>query len=359
MQSALGLLILTAFAWAISENRQAVSWRTAASGLVLQLLIATILLKAPGSRELFVWLNGLFLAIEEATRAGTVFVFGYIGGGPLPFKEPYPGAGFILAFQALPIILVMSALSALLFYWGILQRVVNGFSWLLRRTFNIGGAVGVSTAANVFVGMVEAPLLVRPYLARLSRSEMFMVMTAGMTTIAGTVMVLYASFIGRIVEGALGHLLTASLISAPAAIMVARLMVPRGGEEDADDADPHIAIPPSDARSTMDAVTRGTMGGLSLFLNIIAMLVVFVALVSLVNQLLGLAPALGGAPLTLERLLGWIMAPVTWLIGIPWPQVETAGSLMGTKTVLNELLAYVQLSKLPPEALDDRSTLIM
>lgn len=366
-QSALGLLVLSAFAWAISEDRRALgvglAARTAAAGLALQFAIALLLLKAPGSRALFIWLNDVFLGLQEATRAGTQFVFGYIGGGQLPFEAPFPGAGFILAFQALPIVLVMSALSSLLFYWGLLPVLVKGFSWVLRRAFNISGAVGVSAAANVFVGMVEAPLLVRPYLARLSRSELFMVMSVGMATIAGTVLVLYAGFVGGVIDGAIGHLLTASLISAPAAIMVARLMVPPDLAIDAParpepDARQDAEIT-QEARSSMDAIARGTTSGMQLYLNIIAMLIVFVALVAIVNQLLGLAPAIAGEAMTLQRLLGWIMAPVTWLIGIPWEQAETAGALMGTKTILNEFLAYLQLSKLPPGALDERSTLIM
>ncbi|MBF0250886.1 MAG: nucleoside:proton symporter [Alphaproteobacteria bacterium] len=358
LQSLFGLALLTAAAWVLSENRRRLGWRLPVAGIGLQVLIALLLLKVPGSGQVFIWLNAAVLAIDDATKAGTAFVFGYLGGGDLPFAEPYPGAGFILAFQALPIVLVMSALSAVLFHWGVLPRVVHGFSWVLRRSFGIGGAVGVAAAANVFVGMVEAPLLVRPYLARLTRSELFMVMTVGMATIAGTVMVLYAVFLGSVLDGALGHLLAASLISAPAALMVARMLVPpQDGDGDGEDADFRLAG--SEAHSTMDAVTQGTMNGLALFLNILAMLVVFVALVSLVNQMLGLLPDVAGAALSLERMLGWLLAPVAWAIGVPWDQAPQAGALMGVKTVLNEFIAYLQLSKLPEGALDARSTLIM
>ena len=362
LQSVLGLIALTGIAWAASERREAVTLRTVAAGLGLQIAIAALILKTPGTRQGFLWLNQIFLGLETATRAGTTFVFGYLGGGKLPFAEPYPGAGFILAFQALPILLVMGALSAVLFHWRILPLVVLGFSHVLRRAFGIGGAVGVATAANVFVGMVEAPLLVRPYLARLTRSELFMVMTAGMATIAGTVMVIYASILGPVLQGALGHLLTASIISAPAAILVARLMVPEkdhtAGSAAAASAD-EIDVPRSEATSTMDAVTRGTVAGLGLYLNILAMLVVFVALVSIVNQVLALLPAFDGSPVTLERLLGLVMAPVVWLIGIPWSEAGTAGALMGVKTVLNEFIAYLQLAALPADALSERSRLLM
>ncbi|KUO58401.1 MAG: nucleoside:proton symporter [Alphaproteobacteria bacterium BRH_c36] len=362
LQSALGLIALPLIAWALSENRRALSGRVIAAGLGLQFAIALLLLKVPGSATLFVWLNDAFLALNEAAKTGTGVVFGYLGGGPLPFAESHPGASFILAFQALPIILLMSALSALLFHWGILQVIVAGFSWLLRRVFGIGGAVGVATAANIFVGMVEAPLLVRPYLARLTRSELFMVMTTGMATIAGTVLVLYAGFLAATLNGAVGHLVTASVISAPAAILIAWIMVPpaftaaSGSAECEADA---TSLEGSRAQSAMDAITRGTAAGLSLYLNILALLIVFIALVSLVNQALTLLPDVAGAPMALERILGWIFAPLVFLIGIPWQEAATAGSLMGIKTVLNEFLAYLELSKLPAEVLSDRSRLVM
>ena len=359
MQSAIGLIALPFIAWMMSENRRAISWRVLAVGLGLQMAIALVLLKVPGSEQAFIWLNDVFLALERATKAGTSVVFGYVGGGPLPFQESFPGASFVLAFQALPIILLMSALSALLFHWRILQVVVEAFSQVLRRSFGLSGAVGVATAANIFIGMVEAPLLIRPYLKQLSRYELFMVMTTGMATIAGTVLVLYAGLIGGTVDGAVGHLVTASVISAPAAIMIALIMVPPGDVEAANVGGQDTTVKFERAQSTMDALTKGTANGLALFLNIMALLVVFVALVSLVNQMLGVLPAFADAPLTLERILGWVFSPVTWLIGIPWNQAATAGSLMGIKTVLNEFLAFLEMSKLAPDALDERSRLIM
>ena len=359
MQSASGLFVLPFIAWCLSENRWALSWRVLIAGLGIQFAVALLLLKVPVSKQDVYWLNDAFLALGTATKAGTSVVFGNLGGAALPFQESFPGASFILAFQALPIILVMSALSALLFHWRILQVIVEAFSQVLRRSFGVSGAVGVSTAANIFVGMVEAPLLVRPYLSGLSRSELFMVMTTGMATIAGTVLALYASIIGPTLTGAVGHLVTASAISAPAAIMIALIMVPPE-TSDADSAQQQTGkIEYERAHSTMDALTKGTTTGLALLLNIMALLIVFVALVSLFNQILSLVPAVAGSPLTLERILGWVFAPITWLIGIPWSQAFTAGSLMGIKTVLNEFLAFLELSKLPQDALDPRSRLIM
>ncbi|WP_300673324.1 nucleoside transporter C-terminal domain-containing protein [Desulfoluna sp.] len=354
IQSLFGLLVLTAIAWGLSEQRQVSQWRNILIGLGLQFFLALLLLKWALFRDFFIMLNGAVLALEEATQAGTGFVFGYLGGGRFPFEVTAPGADFILAFRALPILLVMSALSALLFYWRVLPKIVQGFSWLLQRSMGVGGALGVGAAANVFVGMVEAPLLIRPYLAQLTRSELFAVMTCGMATVAGTVLVLYASFIGNIIPDALGHILTASLISVPSALMVSRLMVPETGEETSGEIDPSQS-----ASSTMDAINQGTMAGLTLFLNVTAMLLVLVALVHLVNQMVGLLPDVYGSALSLQRILGWLMAPVVWLMGIPWAEAQTAGSLMGVKTVLNELLAYLQLASLPPGALSPRSQMIM
>ena len=348
-QAILGLAALTALAWAFSENRRATNWKSVAAGLVLQFVLALLLLKLPLFKELFLGLNSALLSLQEATRAGTSFVFGYLGGGDLPFDEKTPGGTFVLAFRALPLILVVSALSAVLFYWRILPWVVRGVAWALQETLGIGGALGLGTAANIFVGMVESPLFIRPYLLQMSRSELFALMTTGMATIAGTVMVLYATILSQALPDAMGHILTASIISAPAAIMVARLMVPETGAGTAGEL-----TPPAAYAGTMDAVIRGTADGLKLLINIVALLIVLVALVSLLNQILGLA-----GDISLQKILGWIMAPVVWLMGVPWAEAQTAGALMGTKTVLNEFVAYLELAQLPKEALSEHSRLIM
>ena len=353
-QSALGLAAFLGIAWSMSERRLSVPWRTVLAGLALQIAMAIALLKLPVFKQAFLGLNDAMLALEAATRAGTSFVFGYLGGAALPFAETHPGASFVLAFRALPLILVISALSALLFHWRILPLVVHAFARLLEKVMRIGGAVGVSTAANVFVGMVEAPLFIRPYLRELDRGELFMVMTCGMASVAGTVMVLYASVLGNVVPDALGHILVASLVSAPAGIAVAALMIPpagaatRGGE---------IALERAD--SSMDAITRGTVAGVEVLIQVVALLVVLVALVTLVNLALGALPQVAGEPITLQRILGYVMAPLTWLAGVPWSEAPVAGSLMGTKTVLNEFIAYIDLSRLDPAALSERSRIIM
>jgi len=348
------MVVLVGFAWCLSENRRAVSWKTVVTGIALQIVLALILLKLAWARDLFLALNRVVVTIQDATTTGTSFVFGFVGGGVVPFETTNPGATFVLAFQALPLVLVVSALSALLYHWRVLPLVVQGFAWALRRTMGVGGAVGCSTAANVFVGMVEAPLFVRPYLAQVSRSELFIIMTGGMATIAGTVMVLYAAFLNGVVDDPIGHLLTASILSAPAAIAIARLMIPADGEETGAGI-----VPTRLYDSSMDAVTTGTFDGLRLLLNIIAMLIVLIALVYLANAVLGLLPEFGDEPVTLQRLLGYLMAPVAWLMGIPWAEAVSAGSLLGIKIVLNELLAYLELAAFAEESFSERSRLIM
>ena len=356
LQSLLGAVAIPALAFALSENHRAVSIRRVLAAAALTMILAVFLLKIPAVGAGFAAANAAVDAIAVATRAGTSFVFGYLGGGALPFDPKFPGSDFILAFQALPLVLVMSVLTTLLFYWRILPPIVRGFSWAMERTLGVGGAVGLSTAANIFVGMVEAPLFIRPYLERLTRAELFIVMTGGMAGIAGTVLVLYATILRPLIPEIAGHLLIASVLGAPAAILISELMVP---ETKDDPTAGEYCDPPPVASSTMDAIATGTTQGLALLLNIIAMLIVLVALVHLANAMLGLLPDVGGARVTLQRMLGLVMAPVCWLMGLPWSEALRGGELMGIKTVLNEFIAYVELSKLPPDALDQRSRLIM
>ena len=355
LQGLFGLIVFVAIAWSISEDRHAVVWRTVVTGIALQIVLAVLLLKLPVSRVVFQWLGAAVGVLQEATQAGTSFVFGYLGGGTLPFKVEAPASAFILAFQALPLILVVSALTALFYYWRILPGLVRAFSRVLEHTMKIGGASGIAAAANVFIGMIEAPLLIRPYLTRLDRSDLFLVMSCGMATIAGTVLVLYATILDGIIPDAAGHLLTASLMNAPAAIVMAKLMVPGQAVIDRVQLD----IPRSGDESAMDAVARGAIEGASLLINVVAMLTVLVALIHLANVLVGLLPDIDGQPLSLQRLLGWVMAPFMWLAGVPWSEAVEAGKLMGIKTVLNEFLAYIELANLGPGALSERSTLIV
>jgi len=355
LQSLFGLFAFVGLAWCLSENRARFAWKTVLAGLVAQVFIAILFLRVPVAHEAMLSLNSVVDALMVATRAGTSFVFGYIGGGDAPFEITNPAAGFSLAFQSLPIVLVVSALAALLWHWRVLPVVIGALSTLLRRVLNIGGALGLASGANVFMGMVEAPILIRPYLAKLSRSELFALMSVGLATVAGTVLVLYASVIGARIDGALGHIITASLISLPAAIIIARIMVP----ETTDGTSVGDDVPDLTYRGSMDAIVQGTTSGLQLLLAIAAMLIVAVALVALADVILGALPDLAGTPLTLERIFGWLFAPIVWAMGIPWGEAGSAGALMGTKTVLNEFLAYLALTGLEPGTLSDRSQLIM
>ena len=355
IQGIIGIAGLIALAWAISENRRAFPWRTAAIGLAVQLALALLLTKLPGSQIVFRWIGNAVDALVRATEAGTSLVFGFLGGAPLPFEETFPGASFVFAFRTLPLVVFIGALSAVLYHYRVLPWVVRGFAWALSKTLGISGAASFSTAANVFIGMVEAPLLVRPYIERMSRSELFIIMVGGMATIAGTVFALYSTLLRDIIPDPAGHLLTASIISAPAAVVIALILIPSSGDENEEVEVEFDRIYENGA----DALTSGAIEGLRLFAYIIGMLIVLIALVELVNIILEIAPAIAGEPLTLQRILGWVLAPVVWTLGVPWSESVSAGQLLGTKVVLNELVAYIQMSQLSPGSLSERAGLIM
>ena len=355
MRGLLGLVILLGVAWAFSEDRRQIRWRTVIAGVALQWALALLLIFFPPANALIFLLNDGATALQNATQAGTGFVFGYLGGGALPFAEIHPGASFILAFQALPLVLTISALASLLFYWGVLQRITAAFAWVLRRAMGIGGALALGAAVHVFVGMIEAPLLVRPYLARMQRGELFALMTCGMAGVAGTVMVIYASFLAALVPNALGNILIASVISTPAGLAVAALLVPFGPAKAAEE---RLVIhdPPL---SALDALIKGTIDGVPVLIGIVATLLVAVAFVALSNAALGELPHWGGSAITLQRIFAWPFHPVMWLIGLSWQEAGVAATLMGTKTVLNEFVAYLNFSTLPPDTLSPHSRLIL
>lgn len=354
LQSLFGLLVIVVLTVFLSENRRLIPWKTVVIGLLLQFVLAMIFLKVPYTQTVFTGLNQVVLLLDKATTAGTTFLFGYLGGGEFPFAVTDHTKTFVLAFKALPLIIVVSALSSLLFYWRILPWLVKQLARLLSRSMGIGGALGLGAAANIFVGMIEAPLFIRPYLAKLSRAELFALMTTGMATIAGTMMVLYATILSGLRPDALGHILSASVISIPAALIIAMILVPDSIQRTAGEAEVR-----SEASGAMDAITQGTLDGVKLLINIVAMLIVFVALVTLLNLILGMLPNVAGEPITLQRMLGVVFAPLVWLMGIPAGEVLSAGSLMGIKTILNEFLAYLNLAALPANTLSPRSQLIM
>jgi len=361
-QSLVGLVAIPLMAWALSERRAAIKparlVRILIAGIGLQVLIAGLMLNVPAARAAFDWADGLVAALQSATGSGMRLVFGYLAGGPAPYETVRPETSFILAFQALPLILVISALSKLLYHWGMLQRIVYAIGWILQRSLGVTGPVGTSAAANVFVGMVEAPLLVRPYLSSMSRGGLFATMTVGMAGVAGTVLALYATILEPLLPGAAGHLIVASVISVPAGLMLSELMVPDPAPP-SPAAEPAAIIVEDPPHSSMDAIAQGTREGIELLVNVTAMLVVMVALVALANQLMGLLTTPLGTKLTIEGVLGSLFAPLAWLLGIPWAECGKAGTLLGVKTVLNELIAYLQLAQIPGDVLASRSRLIL
>lgn len=352
-QALLGLPCIILLAWLSSSNRRQFPLRLVISGLLAQLVLATAFLKVPLLQDALLLINQLVLTLEAATGEGTAMVFGFLGGAPAPFETTSPQYSFVLAFRALPIVIVFAALSALLWHWRVIPVVIAALARLLQHSMGLSGAVSMGGASSIFVGMVESPLLIKPYLKTLSNSELFMLMSAGMATVAGTVMGLYAGILAATVPTALSHILVASLISAPAAIMLAAVMLP---PESSDEGAPvHMQ---SHYNGSMDALVSGTGEGLRLLANIIGMLIVFVALVYLADAVLGLIPT-GGKPLTLVGVFGLLMAPLAWLTGIPWAEATTAGELLATKVFINELVAYLDLAALEPGVLSAHSQLIM
>lgn len=351
-----GFFAILAVAWGLSENRRGVSWRLVASGVLLQFALAITFLKFPPAVSLIQIGNRAANAIQAATEAGTGFVFGYLGGGPLPFSAINPGASFVLAFNALPIVLVISALASLLFYWGIMQRVAGIFGWLFRRWMGIGGPLALGAAVHVFVGMVEAPLLLRPYLARMTRGELFALMSCGMAGVAGTVMIIYSQFLDALIPNALGNILVASVISTPAALSLASLMIPSGSSTD--EKQTHLTME-SQPQSALDALVKGTAAGIPVLIGIVATLVVSIAIVALINHALALLPLGSNGPITLQQIFSYMFMPVLWLMGIPGQELHAAAHLMATKTVLNEFVAYQTFATLPADTFEPRSRLIL
>lgn len=361
LQGLIGIAAILLLAWALSENRGArPGWRWIGGALAMQFAIALIVTRVPFVWTLVGYANSAVSAIERATLVGSSYMFGYTGGAPIPFvlksgaEEPV-----IIAFQILPLIIVFSAIAALLWHWGILRAAVRGLSWAMRRTLGVSGIVGLGAGSTMFLGVVETPLVLKGWFARMSRSDLFAVMVLIMATISGAILVLYATTLSQTVPNAVGHMIVASLISLPAAVLVARLMVPpqEDGEKQGDDdsgAEPGLRY-----ESSMDALIRGTGDGVTLVLAVLGIIIVIFALVNLTDQILFLLPAIDEAPITLQRVFGWIFSPAMWAIGIPWDQAPAAGGLMGTKAILNEYVAYLELAALPAGELDPRSLVIV
>lgn len=341
LQTSLGLIVFVAIAWSMSEDKNKVPWKVVVSAIILQIIIGILLLKIPFIREVLFLANKLVWIIDQATKDGTSFIFGYLGGGETPFKVVNPQNNFIIAFHVLPIVIIVSAISALLFHWGILQWIIKIFSWPLQKTLKLDGATGLGVASAIFLGMIESPLFIRPYLKKISYSGLFTLITAGMATIAGTVMVLYASVLNQVIEHAAAQLFVASVMSAPAAIMFAQIIVPpQTTKKNVQD----IIKLPKQTKSSFEAIVNGTNEGVKMVIGIIGILIVLFAFISLINTFLALIPAEN--PLTIEKIAGKIFIPFCWLMGIPPQELSLTGELMGTKLLLNEFVAYMKLSQM-------------
>lgn len=359
-QSLLGIFAFMAIAWLLSERKSRFPFFSAIVAVAVQIGVATFFLQFEPARRALRSLNSVVDALTAATAEGTSFLFGYLGSSDpaaMPFT-PVDGAPlFIFAFQGLFLVVFISALSAVLWHWKVLKWLVQGFALILSRLFGVGGAVALAAAANVFLGQTEAPLLIRAYLGRITRSEFFTVICSGYATVAGSVIVLYATILAPIEPSILGHIIVASIISVPAALLLGRIMVPYTDEET---PTPTSAGDDFNYEGSMDAFMHGVTEGGRLWWNIVISILAFIALAALINIMLdGFIPDVGGAPLTLERMLGWVFMPLVWLAGVPMEEAFQAGQLMGIKTALNEVIAYVQLANLPEGTLSERTSLIM
>ena len=352
LQIIIGFIGLILIAVPFSDNYKIINFKFIAYGILAQIVLAVILLKIPFIINVFEVMGNGVVVLQEATIEGASFVFGY---APSDSAGPYRSLLETFAFGVLPYIIVMACISAILWYWGILPFIVNLISKACQKLFNIGGPVGLGAAANIFVGQVEAPLLIRPYVSKLSNKELLILMTAGMATVAGSVMValisiLEASFSD---ENLIQHFITASILSVPAAIMYANIMIP--SNEITDFNENKV---PKVYKSTMDAVTRGTSDGTSIAVSVVTILIAVIALVYIVNSFLGLISYQFGFDLSIEIILGYLFAPIAWLMGIPWSEAIIAGELLGIKTTLNEFVAYPGLAALENGELSEKSKLI-
>ena len=348
----IGFIGLIAIAIPFSDNFKIINYKYVAYGILSQIILAIILLKIPLVISAFEILGNGVVILQEATIEGANFVFGY---PPSDDTNPYRSLLETFAFGVLPYIIVMACISAILWYWGVLPLIVNLISKACQKLFNIGGPVGLGAAANIFVGQVEAPLLVRPYVSKLSNKELLILMTAGMATVAGSVMVALISILENsfINQNLIQHFITASVLSVPAAIMYANIMIPSNSITDFNESKV-----PKVYKSTMDAVTRGASDGASIAVSVGTILIAVIALVYIVNSIMGSISSQFGFELSIEIILGYIFAPIAWLMGIPWSEAVISGELLGIKTTLNEFVAYPALAALESGQLSERSKLI-
>ena len=357
VQALAGLALTLGLCWLVSENRKRFPWKLAIGAVIVQVGLVLLLFGLPQAQALLRGVNGAVEGLSASTQAGTMFIFGFLAGGEQPYPVSNAGLGFIFAFRVLPVILVVCALSALLWHWKILKWAAQGFGFVFQKTLGLRGPPALATAATIFMGQVEGPIFIRAYLDKLSRSELFMLIAVGMACVSGSTMVAYATILADVLPNAAAHVLTASLISAPAGVLLARVIVPSDPMEKSSDLD--LAADDKTYGSAIDAVMKGTTDGLQIALNVGATLIVFVALATMVDKGLGALPDVGGQPLSIARGLGVVFAPLAWSMGIPWEESGTAGGLLGVKLILTEFTAFIQLAQTGEALLDERTRMIM
>ncbi|HEY8616941.1 NupC/NupG family nucleoside CNT transporter [Phenylobacterium sp.] len=358
VQSLAGVALVLLACWGLSEDRKRFPWKLAIGAILLQALLVLALFGLPALRAGLAGVGTVVDGLANSTQAGVSFVFGFLAGTPnQPYELVNPSGLFVFAFRVLPVILVVCALAALLWHWRILKWVTQAFGLLFERTMGLRGAPALATATTIFMGQVEGPIFIRSYLPSLSRSELFLLIAVGMACVSGSTMVAYATILRDVLPNAAAHVLTASIVSAPAGVLLARIIVPRNpAAEQPQDLDPAQA---KRYESSVDALIKGTGDGLQIVLNVAATLIVFVALVAMLNGVLGLFPDVLGAPLSVERILGVLFAPLAWAIGVPWEDALQAGSLLGVKLVLTEFTAFINLGAVPVGEMSERTRVLM
>jgi CNT family concentrative nucleoside transporter len=358
LQSVAGVLLILLLCWLFSENRRRFPFFLTIGAIGLQLVLVLALFGVPAIRAGLTAVGSAIDGLGKSAQAGVAFVFGFLSGaGPQPYPVTTPGALFIFGFRVLPVILVVCTLAALLWHWKILKWITKAFGFIFSRTMGLRGPTALAAAATIFMGQVEGPIIIRAYLNRLTRSELFLLITVGMACVSGSTMVAYVTILQGVLPGAAAHILTASIISAPAGILLARILVPRDPVAEA----AQDKLPPDERvySSSMDAIMKGIHDGLQIAVNVAACLIAFVALVAMVNMMLGALPPVAGSPISVERILGYVFSPLAWCLGIQRSEILSAGQLLGTKMVLTEFTAFIKLGAIPAAEMTERTRIIM
>lgn len=356
LQSLLGIVVMLAACWLLSENKKRFPFKLALGAILVQVALIVLLFALPQSHAVLDSVGAGMQALSDATMQGVQFVFGYMGGGDQPYAVVNQGALFVFALRVLPLIIVIGALSALLWHIGVLKAVIRFFGVIFEKTIGLGGASALGVASGIFVGNVESLIIIRAYLDKLTRSELFILVVVGMANVSGSTMVAYVQILSGVLPNAAGHILAASIVSAPAAVLLSRIIVPEREGHEHEKVDYGSSLKYD---SAIDAISKGTADGMTVAMSIAAILIVMVALVALVNLMLGGLPLWDGQPVTVDRVLGVLFSPLAWLMGVPWKEAQTAGWILGVKMVLTEFVAFLKLAAIPADGMSERTRILM